>query len=616
MTFQDYLNMALKHWKMIFISTILCTAIGIAACFLVPKVYEANGKLLISQDNMSIMGDASPLEDMMLSSLGKSDPITTQMEIIKTRPILMKVIDTLHLRDKDSVLLDPEDFVSIFKISNIRSTNLIEIKCQYNNADSAALIVNTLAQVFVDKNQQMNQEIIKTAKDFIGEQLVGQKLKVEEAEQKLIEFKEKSKTMSLDKETEVNIESYSNLNLEYVKAQSDLDAAVKQQKVYKTKIATLRSESNPLYQVWVASSEQIENATVGLTAKRDALKKQLDVQKDVLKGMPSTEAQLIGLLREQKVSSEIYTSLLSKFEEYKVQEIAKIGSAKIIEPAVSPLKPVIPKKKILLLLSFALGLSIGLSLAFGIEYLRGLPHSVEEIKKALGYSVLGVVPYQESIKKSFFTRDNPSSIQSEAIRLIQTSIKFRVQESDQGGTVILVTSTQPGEGKSTIAANLAYSYSSNKKTLLMGMDFRKPSFDRVFGEPMNPKGITDAFDSMTELHRAIKSFTKLDVIGPGSLPSNPLDLVQSKRMGVILETLRKEYEVIIIDTAPITMVAETSELVKLADTVVVVVDMSSVSLKNLHGIKSNFDGKSIIPGVIVNKFQAPNAQYYKYAEYT
>lgn len=203
MTLQDYINMALKHWKMVLISTILCTVIGIAACFLIPKVYEANGKLLISQDNMSLMGDASPIEDMMLSSLGKSDPITTQMEIIKTRPILMKVIDTLHMRDKDSVQLDPEDFVKIFNISNVRSTNLIDIKCRYNNADSAALIVNTLAQVFVDKNQQMNQEIIKTAKDFIGDQLIGQKLKVEEAEQKLIEFKEKSKTMSLDKEAEI-----------------------------------------------------------------------------------------------------------------------------------------------------------------------------------------------------------------------------------------------------------------------------------------------------------------------------------------------------------------------------------------------------------------------------
>jgi len=471
MTLQDYLNRTLKHWKIVTISVIVCAVLGVAACFLVPKVYEANGKLLISQDNMSIMGEASPLEDMMLSSLGKSDPITTQMEILKTRPILMEVIDTLQLRDKAGVLLAPDKFGAIFKISNIRSTNLIDIRCRYHNADSAALIVNTLAQVFVDKNQQMNQEMIKTAKDFIGDQLVGQKMKVEDAEQKLTGFKEKSKTMSLDKEAEVNIEAFSSLNLEFVKVQSELVAAHNQQKAYKAKLVAIHSESEPLYQVWVASTEQLGNVIVGLTAKQDALKEQLEIQKRALRGMPSTEAQLVGLLREQKISNEIFTNLLSKFEEYKVQEVAKIGSAKVIEPAISPLKPVIPKKKVLILLSLALGLSIGLSLAFGIEYLRGLPHSVEEIKKALGYSVLGVIPYQESIKKSFFTRDNPSSIQSEAIRLIQTSIKFRIQERDERGAVILITSTQPGEGKSTIAANLAYSYSSSKKTLLMGVKY-------------------------------------------------------------------------------------------------------------------------------------------------
>ena len=157
MTLLDYFNMIVKHWKVVLISVFVCTFMGFAACFIIPKVYEANGKLLISQDNMSILGGgSSPLEDMMLSSLGKSDPLTTQMEILKTRPILFKVIDSLHLI-KNGVLLEPDKFIKNFKISVVRSTNLIQVECRYSNADSAALIVNTLMQVFVDKNQQMNQ---------------------------------------------------------------------------------------------------------------------------------------------------------------------------------------------------------------------------------------------------------------------------------------------------------------------------------------------------------------------------------------------------------------------------------------------------------------------------
>lgn len=615
MTLLDYLNIALKHWKIIVISVITCSVLGLLACFVIPKVYEANGKLLISQDNMSIMGGSSPLEDIMLSSLGKSDPLTTQTEILKTRPILMKVIDTLRLKDGKGVVMAPEDFIGFFKFSIIRNTNLIDIKCRFGKADTAALFVNTLAQVFVENNQQMNQEMIKTAKDFIEDQLVSQKLKVEEAEQNLIKFKEKAKTVSLDKEADVNIEAYSNLNVEYIKAQSELDGAMNQQKVYKQKILSINAESNPQYPLWVASNEQLDNLIVGLVSKKSAIKKQLDKQKGAMMEMPLTEAQLIGLLREQKIASEIYTSLLAKYEEYKVQEAAKIGSAKIIEPAIAPTKPIIPKKKILLVFSFLLGLSIGSAVVFGIEYFKGLPHSVDEIKRVLGYNVLGIIPYQPSIKNSFFSRDNPSSIQSEAIRIIQTGLKFKLQENVGRGSVILVTSTQPGEGKSTIAANLAYSFSSTKKTLLMGMDFRKPSFKRIFGETIKTQGISDIFDSFDYRH-VIQSFDKLDVIGPGTLPANPLDLVQSKTMTILMEEFRKRYEVIIIDSAPVTLVAETSEIIKLADTSAIVVDMSSVPLKNLQTVKGIFEGNKDSPGVIINKYSLSRVGYYNYNSYT
>jgi capsular exopolysaccharide synthesis family protein len=614
MTFLDYFNIALKRWKIIVLSTLIGSVFGLFMCFLIPKVYEANGKLLISQDNMSIMG-SSPLEDIMLSSLGKSDPLTTQTEILKTRPILMGVIDTLRLKDKKGFALDPEDFIDFFKFSIIRNTNLVDIRCRYGDADTAALFVNILAQVFVENNQQMNQEMVKTAKDFIENQLVSQKLKVEESEQNLIKFKEKAKTVSLDKEEDVNIEAYSNLNVEYIKTQADLNGAVNQQKSYRSKISSLHSESNPQYPLWVASSEQVDNLIVGMIAKRDAIKKQLDLQKRAMMGIPLTEAQLIGLIREQRIANEIYTSLLSKYEEYKIQEAAKIGSAKIIEPAISPAKSVIPKKKMFMFSSFLLGFFVGIIIIFGIEYFKGLPHSVEEIKHVLGYSLLGIIPYQPLIKKFLFSRDEPSSVQSEAIRIIQTGIKFKIQENEGRGSVILITSTHPGEGKSTVAANLAYSYSSNKKTLLMGMDFRRPSFNKIFGDTLRSPGITDTFENIENLIKAIRTFDKLGVIGPGTLPPNPLDLVQSKRMVRLIDDLRNKYEVIIIDSAPVTLVAETLEIIKFVDTVAMVVDMSSVSLSNLHFIKGIFDNKKTIPGIIVNKYCSPKAYYYKYTEY-
>jgi len=569
-------------------------------------VYESNGKLLISQDNMSFMNNGSPLEDIMLSSLGKSDPLTTQMEILKTRPILHRVVDSLELKGGLGVL-QPEDFLKRFSFSLVRSTNLIEIKCKSRYADSAALFVNTLMSVYVEKNQQLNQEMISAAKEFIRNQLVEQKIKVEEAEQRLVGFKEKTNVMSLDKETEVNISAYSNLNLDLIRTTGELNAALNQQRFYKEKLGDRSSMNDPRYSMWIASSEQVENVVAGLNAKKDALKKQLLLQKYVMKDAPVIEAQLVGLLREQRISNEIYTNLLSKFEEYKVQEAAKIGSAKVIEPAVASIKPIQPKKKIVLGLAFFFGVSFGLTLIFGFYYFKGLPSSVEDVKNILGNSILGTIPYQNKMEHPLFVRDCPGTIIAEAIRLTQMNIKLKLPSKEKG-SVILVTSTQPGEGKSTIAANLAYSYSSSSPTILLNMDFRKPSFKKIFGESLKDTGIAEGINENGAYYPYIHKFVDLDVLNAGATLPDPLDLVQSAVMESFIENLRDQYMLIIIDSAPITMVAETLELLKFADVVVVVVDMSSVRLKNLYNLKNLLP--QVNTGIIANKTFKTNSGYY------
>lgn len=617
MTFIDYLNIVLRHKWMLIVSTVLCTLLGIAACFIIPPVYESNGKLLISQDNMSLIGNgSSPLEDIMLSSLGKSDPLTTQMEILKTRPIMNRVIDSLGLKGVEGVLL-PEDLLKRFSFSLVRNTNLIEVKCKSHSNDTATLLVNVLMQVFVEKNQQMNQEMISTAKYFIKNQLVEQKIKVEESEQKLVAYKEKTKVMSLDKETEVNIAAYSNLNVELIKVTGELNAALNQQKFYKEKLGNKNSFNDPMYATWTASTEQIDNVIAGLNAKRDALEKQLSIQKGLMKDAPVIEAQLISLLREQRIANEIYTGLLSKFEEYKVQEAAKIGSAKIIEPAVPTIKPVFPKKRVIVLLAFLLGLSIGLTTVFGVYSLKGIPNSIEEVKKAVGDSILGTIPYQNKLKSALFTRDCPDSVSAEAIRLTQTNIKLRLPDRDKG-VIVLVTSTQPGEGKSTISANLAYSYSSSVSTVLLNMDFRRPSFKKIFGDTIQEiglvEGVVEGVDSYAALSRYIQRVGSLDVLNSGAIYPNPLDIVQSHAMKKLLDILREKYKLIIIDSAPITLVAETIELVKSSDIVMVVADILSVRLKNLYNLKTILQG--VNKGVVVNKaFKSSSGYYDSYRAY-
>lgn len=607
MNFLDYLNVILKHWKFVVLVTVASIVLGVLACFIVPKIYEAKGKLLITQDNMSLLGNGNPLEDIMLSSLGKSDPLTTQMEILKTRPILTRVIDSLKLVDSKNKKIESDDFVRNFSFSLIRNTNLVEIRCRQKNPDTAALMINLLVNFYTIENQNLNQEIIRVAKEFIEKQLVIQKEKLEEAEQILAQFKSNYTTVALDKETDVNIDAYASLNAGLIQLNSELSATKIQGKFFKDKIKEDNAVQNPSFNNWLYLSEQADDALSGLEAKKDAIKKQIAEQEKRLKGLPTTEIKFAKLLREQQIAIKIYTELLSKYEEYKVQEVAKTSSAKLIEPAIPPKDPIIPKKKILVVVSFLFGLSLSVGILYLIDYIKGLPHSVEEIQKTLGYSVLGSIPYMKKNGRELFYKTEPGTIQSESIRIIQAALSFKIGEDNK--KIILVTSAHPKEGKSVVAANLAYSYAkSGKKALLLGMDFRKPTFNEIFGIK-KIFGIVEALNSKIEP----QDIDGLKVFGPGDvLPTNPMDLVQSKKFGEFLTEMKKQYDVIIIDTAPIKVVAETQLLLKWADVPIVVIDMSSVSMRQIQTIKHTFEQSGVVPSVVINKCMASKKTGYYY----
>ena len=600
------LNLINKYWKLLVICCFIGLLPGLFICFFATKIYEANTKLLIAQDNMSIMG-SSPLEDIMLSSLGKSDPMTTQMEIVQTRPVINQVIDSLNLRDKKNKKINFDKFIKNYKISILRNTNIIEIKCRYHSQDSAALFANIVASVYVAKNKAMNQEAVSSAINFLEQQLINQKIKVESIEKDLINYKKKTNTISLIKETDVNIEAISRIETERIKTESDLIGALDQQKFYKDKLTTPNSQNNPSYSLWFSNYEQLDNLIIGLKGKLNNIQNQISKQQFSMRNMPMTEIKLAQMVREQEVANEIYTGLLEKYQEFKIREIAQIGSAKIIEPAVIPEKPILPKKKITLILSFLSSMCLFLSMIFLLEYLKGSPKSIEEIKNILDFSILGTIPYIKN-KMKLFTKHDSMSVQSEAIRLIQTNLKFK--NIDKKCKVITITSYQPSEGKSTISSNLAYSLSKTNKVLLLGMDLRKPTLNDIFDIDLK-KGMTNIL--IGENIETTK-YDTLDIIGSGSLPPNPLEIVTSEVFHYKIDEFRKIYDIVLIDTAPISIVAETIEIAKLSDSVLLVIDISSISIKNLQSLKNNFCDKFSNVSIIINKFGKQLNNYYSYGE--
>lgn len=208
--------------------------------------------------------------------------------------------------------------------------------------------------------------------------------------------------------------------------------------------------------------------------------------------------------------------------------------------------------------------------------------------------------------------NNPKSLYAEAIRTIKTNIKY--SSADRNKKIILVTSSEAGEGKSTIAANLALSLSQDgKRVILIDGDLRRPSVHKKF-RISALEGLTEVLIGEKDLEKAkVKIDNNLDVIPLGHIPPNPAELLASDKMEQILSTLREEYDYIIIDTNPLGIVADSQILSSKVDGVVLVAKYESTKKDNLITCKKLIDqvGGKII-GVVINRVKVKGNKYYYY----
>jgi capsular exopolysaccharide synthesis family protein len=220
-------------------------------------------------------------------------------------------------------------------------------------------------------------------------------------------------------------------------------------------------------------------------------------------------------------------------------------------------------------------------------------------------------------KWSLITEHNPKSPISEGYRILRTNIEY--SSIDQSVQIIMVTSSKPSEGKSTTGANMAVAFAqSNKRVLLIDADMRKPTQHYIFGKS-NQSGLTTALFQQKELKDVIQSTNtdNLSLICAGPTPPNPSELLSSKRMSALLETMKTMFDVIIIDTPPILFVTDAQIVAAQSDAVVLVVDAGKVRKEVALKAKASIDHvKAKLIGVVLNNTNRKHSDsyYYYYGE--
>ena len=306
--------------------------------------------------------------------------------------------------------------------------------------------------------------------------------------------------------------------------------------------------------------------------QRNSIQQEFNRYSSMIYSSPEQERVLNQIGRQQEVKSGLYLMLLQKREENSISLAATADKGKLIDDPVS-FGQISPKKSIILLIALVIGLAVPTIVLFLINFFRYKIEGHEDVARLTTLPIIGDVAIASETAKTkadIVVHENKNNVMEEVFRSIRSNIQFMLKEDQK---VIMFTSTTSGEGKTFTAANLAVSFALlGKKVLVMGLDIRKPRLTNLFELKDKNIGITNLLvhDNPTRedicaniLNSGVNR--NLDIMPAGPIPPNPAELVSRESLDNIFATLRKEYDYIIVDTAPVGLVTDTLMIARVAD---------------------------------------------------
>ena len=504
-----------------------------------------------------------------------------------------------------SVLKEYVNSLSIAPTS--KTTSVVVISLENTNTRRGRDYINKLLEMYnINANNDKNEVAQKTA-EFIDERIGIISKELGSTEQDLENFKRSAGITDLNSEAQIaltgnaeyekkRVENQTQINLvmdlqrymkgnEYEVLPSNIglqDAAsagaidrYNQMLVERKRLLRTSTENNPTI---INLDTSIRAMRTNVQATLDATLKGLQITKEDLareasrysrriNDAPTQERQFVSIARQQEIKSGLYLMLLQKREENAITLAATANNAKIIDEALADDNPISPKKTIVYLAALVLGVG----LPVGVIYLIGLTKfKIEgraDVEKLTSLPVVGDIPLADEKTGSIAVFENQNNLMSETFRNVRTNLQFMLEN---GNNVILVTSTISGEGKSFISANLAISLSLlGKKVVIVGLDIRKPGLNKVFNIPKKEHGITQYLTNTTanlmDFVQPSDINKNLFILPGGTVPPNPTELLARGGLEKAIETLKANFDYVILDTAPVGMVTDTLLIGRVAD---------------------------------------------------
>lgn len=567
-------------------------------------------------------------------------------------------------------------FKESIRVSPVVKTKLITIKYESANPEFAALVANSVANEYIQSGLDRRNEFKGVASAWMDERVAELKLEMEKSEDALLAFKKANGLVDLNggvgRLTEQELLSTSSelaaVNIELSSAR-DLYRKVQSFKAsspqsleslpFVQNDALVRSTQNELGQIQRDLNESRNRygpkhprivdtesrlATIRATLNRHisrtvttfendyqllnqrvaSLKANLEQGKENIQVMGEKRLTMEALERDVAANRDQYNGLFDRIMETRTTDGLDEANAVVAEAAWVPSDPVKPNKLLIVGLTILGAFMFASAVAFLLSFLDDTVTSTEDIEKRLKTRLLGVLPLvnDKSLKGKGVLPLTPNDVStasetySEAVNTCRTALSVRNEREfgeDREFKVLLVTSSIPDEGKSTVALNLAHSFGQLERTLLIDCDLRKPSIAGALGIPAISVGLSSLLTQKPPVEHFIQRDVSdsFDCLTSGPLTEQPLEMLASDKFAKILELLKQRYDKIIIDSAPTHVVSDALVLSKLVDSVLYVVKPHKTPIKLIHsGLSRLEQAGASVAGVCVSQVDINKSHTY------
>ena len=542
-----------------------------------------------------------------------------------------------------------------------KTTSVAVISLKNSNVQRGKDFINKLLEMYnINTNNDKNEVAQKTA-EFINERISIISKELGSTEKDLESFKRGAGITDLTSDAQIALTGSAEYEKKRVENQTQINLLQDLQKymqnegyeVLPSNIGlqdlNLAAAINRYNEVLVERKRLLRTSTenittiINLDTSISAMKENLQVSLDrVLRGLfitkadldreanrysrriseaPGQEREFVSIARQQEIKAGLYLMLLQKREENAITLAATANNAKIIDDAIADDAPVSPKRKMIYLIALVLGVGIPVGVIYLLELTKFKIEGRSDVEKLTSLPIVGDIPLTDEKQGAIAVFENQNNLMSETFRNIRTNLQFMLENDKK---VILVTSTVSGEGKSFISANLAISLSLlGKKVVIVGLDIRKPGLNKVFNIPRKEVGITQYLanpeKNLMDLVQLSDVSKNLYILPGGTVPPNPTELLARDGLDKAIETLKKNFDYVILDTAPVGMVTDTLLIGRVAD-LSVYVCRADYTHKNEYTLINELAEKDKLPSLctVINGLDLKKRKYgyyYGYGKY-